>query len=76
MLPIWKMDEAAIERNGLKVDGEFVHQNVGNMDPVLIYSKDAMHQSNPKYKPSWPEQYQVLSPEVTKTLTVDFDNLL
>ena len=49
VLPIWKMDEAAVERNGLKVEGDFVHQNVGNLDPDLIYSRDAMHQSNPNY---------------------------
>ena len=26
------------------VEGNFVHYNVGNPDPVLIYSKDSMHQ--------------------------------
>ena len=26
------------------VDGNFIHYNVGNPDPVLIYSKDSMHQ--------------------------------
>ena len=25
-------------------EGNFVHYNVGNPDPVLIYSKDSMHQ--------------------------------
>jgi len=28
------------------VEGNFVHYNVGNPDPVLIYSKDSMHQVN------------------------------
>jgi len=45
------MEAAAIERGGLKVDGIFVHQNVGSIDPQLIFSKDAMHQSNPHFKP-------------------------
>ena len=26
------------------VEGNFIHYNVGNPDPVLIYSKDSMHQ--------------------------------
>ena len=26
------------------VEGNFFHYNVGNPDPVLIYSKDSMHQ--------------------------------
>ena len=26
------------------VEGTFIHYNVGNPDPVLIYSKDSMHQ--------------------------------
>ena len=29
------------------VEGTFIHYNVGNPDPVLIYSKDSMHQVGP-----------------------------
>jgi hypothetical protein len=37
-----------LQGRGLMVQGDWVHNNVGNPDPLLIFSKDCMHQVPPK----------------------------
>ena len=37
-----------LQGRGLMVQGGWVHNNVGNPDPLLIFSKDCMHQVPPK----------------------------
>ena len=34
----------------LAYDGSFIHPTVNNVDPVIIFSKDGMHQSRPNYE--------------------------
>ena len=47
VLPEWRQDKEKLEDRGLFIDDNFIHQNVGNPDPVLIFSKDSMHQATP-----------------------------
>jgi len=51
VLPEWRQDREKLEDRGLFIDGHFIHQNVGNPDPVLIFSKDSMHQAMPHFQP-------------------------
>ena len=45
-LPTWDSEAGARRLDKIfLVDGDFVHNNVGNPDPVLIFSKDSMHQA-------------------------------
>ena len=51
VLPSWESEQTArmLKEKGFLVDGDFVHNNVGNPDPVLIFSKDSMHQTIPHF---------------------------
>jgi len=49
VLPDWRQDREKLEDKGLFIDDHFIHQNVGNPDPVLIFSKDSMHQATPHF---------------------------
>jgi len=51
VLPEWRQDREKLEDKGLYIDGHFIHQNVGNPDPVLIFSKDSMHMAKPHFQP-------------------------
>jgi len=51
VLPEWRQDRKLLEDRGLFIDGHFIHQTVGNPDPVLIFSKDSMHQAMPHREP-------------------------
>eukprot|EP00092_Neocalanus_flemingeri_P013813 GFUD01014899.1.p1 GENE.GFUD01014899.1~~GFUD01014899.1.p1 ORF type:complete len:196 (-),score=51.45 GFUD01014899.1:46-633(-) len=51
VLPEWRQDKEKLEDRGLFIDEHFIHQNVGNPDPVLIFSKDSMHQAMPHFPP-------------------------
>ena len=50
VLPEWRQDKDKAEDRGLFIDAPFIHQNVGNPDPVLIFSKDSMHQAMPPHR--------------------------
>jgi hypothetical protein len=48
-LPDWGLNDRVACRVGV-LDGKFVHQAVGQIDPTLIFSRDVMHQ-NKVFKP-------------------------
>jgi len=52
VLPEWRQDKDKAEDRGLFIDTPFIHQNVGNPDPILIFSKDSMHQAMPPHRNS------------------------
>ena len=43
-LPDWERDQA--KWRSLPLDVPFIHPNTSNPDPLCIFSKDSMHQSN------------------------------
>ena len=47
VLPEWRQDREKLDDRGLFTNDNFIHQNVGNPGPVLILSKDSMHQATP-----------------------------
>ena len=48
LLPVWDRERGVrrLVEKGFLVEGSFLHNNVGNPDPVLIYSRDSMHQAS------------------------------
>ena len=48
LLPSWDRERGVrrLVEKGFLVEGSFLHNNVGNPDPVLIYSRDSMHQAS------------------------------
>ena len=49
VMPSWERDQPArkLQEKGFLVEGDFVHNNVGNPDPVLVFSRDSMHLAAP-----------------------------
>ena len=46
VLPNWKPNEAKASRHGVLED-QFVHQTTCQLDPMLNFSRDVMHQKKP-----------------------------
>lgn len=51
VLPSWEPHRYRAERSGI-VEDRVVHQIVGQTDPLLIYSRDCLHQKVPKMEES------------------------
>ena len=43
VFPNWEQDSNLNKIS--PIDGKYIHQNISNQDPLLIFSKDSMHQS-------------------------------